>query len=191
MVNLDLSRNPLKIAVFGTGSIGTQHLSALQKIPGIEPIAVPKRVERVQQILGQGYQAVSSLNEVLQMGARVGIIATDTGKHLADGLAALDSGLHILVEKPLSTNALEGMKICLAAKRANRKLFVGCLLRFSRSLNEFRKRLIYLGKIHCVQIECQSYLPDWRAERGYRDSYSSRSIEGGALRDLLHEIDYA
>ena len=37
----------------------------------------------------------------------------------------------------------------------------------------------------------QSWLPDWRPDRDYRESYSARADEGGVLRDLVHEIDYA
>src|SRR3989338_2038605 len=46
-------------------------------------------------------------------------------------------------------------------------------------------------RLHSVRIECQSYLPDWRPGRSYREAYSARAAEGGVLRDLIHEIDYA
>ncbi len=42
-----------------------------------------------------------------------------------------------------------------------------------------------------MSIECRSYLPDWRPGHKYRESYSARAAEGGVLRDLIHEIDYA
>ena len=42
-----------------------------------------------------------------------------------------------------------------------------------------------------VRVECQSWLPYWRPERDYRESYSARADEGGVLRDLVHELDYA
>ena len=35
------------------------------------------------------------------------------------------------------------------------------------------------------------FFPDWRPNRDYRRSYSSRAEDGGVLRDLIHEIDYA
>jgi predicted dehydrogenase len=40
-------------------------------------------------------------------------------------------------------------------------------------------------------VRCQSWLPDWRPDRDYRESYSARLDEGGVLRDLVHELDYA
>jgi predicted dehydrogenase len=48
-----------------------------------------------------------------------------------------------------------------------------------------------IGNIHSVRIEAQSYLPDWRPTRPYKETYSARKDEGGVLLDLIHEIDYA
>jgi predicted dehydrogenase len=42
-----------------------------------------------------------------------------------------------------------------------------------------------------VRIECQSFLPEWRPGTDYKRGYSARADEGGVLRDLIHEIDYA
>jgi predicted dehydrogenase len=103
----------------------------------------------------------------------------------------MESGVDILVEKPLAVDCGEARQLCLQAKSRGRQAYVGCVLRFSESLNRFRDLLGKLGRLHSVRIECRSYLPDWRPDRAYRDSYSARAAEGGVLRDLVHEIDYA
>ena len=96
-----------------------------------------------------------------------------------------------MVEKPLSTDAQQARRLCQKAEETGRRIFVGCVLRFSESLNRFRDVIETIGQLHSVHIECQSYLPNWRPDRPYRDSYSARAQEGGVLRDLIHEIDYA
>jgi predicted dehydrogenase len=48
-----------------------------------------------------------------------------------------------------------------------------------------------IGPVHSVRIECQSFLPEWRPGTDYRRAYCARADEGGVLRDLIHEIDYA
>ena len=104
---------------------------------------------------------------------------------------ALERGFDLLVEKPLSVNARDADRLRRRAVQLNRKLFVGCTLRFSESLNTVRSRLKEIGRVHSVRVECQSYLPDWRPARPYHDSYAARCQEGGVLLDLIHEVDYA
>lgn len=180
------------VAVLGTGSAGMRHLAALQRIEGVLPVAIPVRSGRRPTLEKLGYVTAANLSEAAHTwGAESCIVATDTGRHLEDSLLALSSSLHLLVEKPMCADAVQARKLWLQAQEARRKLFVGCVLRFSQSLDTLRMMLSELGKPHAIRIECQSYLPNWRPDRAYKDSYSSRSLDGGVLRDLIHEIDYA
>ncbi len=178
------------VAVLGTGSIGTRHLNVLRQIAEVEPIAVPRRPERVRELAAGGHAAVSTLQEAVARGASLAIIATDTGRHVEDGVAALAAGLDLLVEKPLARDAIEAASLVAEAGQRGKQIFVGCVLRFSESLGVFREWLPMVGRLHSVRVECQSYLPDWRPQRPYQHSYSARRNEGGVLRDLIHEIDY-
>jgi len=101
----------------------------------------------------------------------------------------LDMG--VLVEKPLATNLVETEVLRKATKEIDSPVFVACCLRFDPGLRRFREMLPEVGEIHTVHAECRSYLPDWRPGRDFRDSYSARAGEGGVLRDLIHEVDYA
>lgn len=179
------------VAVFGTGSIGTRHLSVIQSLPDARALAIPVRPERRAQLARTGYRVCESLDQAAEAGAQLAIIATDTRRHLADAQAALQLGFAVLVEKPPAVNAAEARELQRTARQTQRPVFVGCTLRFSESLNTFRDWLPRIGRVHAVHIECRSYLPDWRPNRPYQDSYSARADEGGVLRDLIHEIDYA
>ena len=125
------------------------------------------------------------------MGAGFCVVASDTADHLKDGVKSVQMGLGTLVEKPLSTDATQARQLVRTAAEAGQKLYVGCVMRFSESLSNFRQLLPDIARLHAVRIECQSYLPDWRPSHPYGDSYSARPDEGGVLRDLIHEIDYA
>jgi predicted dehydrogenase len=179
------------VAVVGTGSAGMRHLEVLRAVGEGLPIAVPKRLTRISQLEEAGYSAALDLDQAIRQGANLCIIATDTSSHVEDGLAAIEHGLDVLVEKPLATNADGARRLNGGARKAGRSIFTACALRFSESLNTFRELLDEAGQLHSVRIECQSYLPDWRPGTSYQDSYSARSDEGGVLRDLIHEIDYA
>lgn len=168
-----------------------RHLKALRELKDIETIAIPKRSERLILLEQEGFQVAKNLQEASQKGARFCIIASDTGQHVSDALEALDFSMELLVEKPLSTEASSAVLLCNEGEKKGEKIFVGSVLRFSESLNTFHNLLIKIGPVYSVQIECRSYLPNWRPQRSYRESYSARREEGGVLRDLIHEIDYA
>lgn len=178
-------------AVLGTGSIGMRQIKTLAALPGAAPLAVPVRSQRLPQLRKMGLRSSRNLAEAARSGSNTCIIATDTSRHSRDARAALKLGFHALVEKPLARNVADGRPVLRSSRAAGRKVFVGCVLRFSSSLRRFRSLLPRLGRLHSVQIECRSYLPDWRPDRPYRKSYSARAQEGGVLRDLIHEIDYA
>ena len=179
------------VAVIGTGSIGTRHLKALHGAADTQAWAVPLRPERVPELMRDGYTVSSNLTDAAGQGARHAIVATDTCRHVADAESALALNMAVLVEKPLAPDANAAYALSRRAAHAGLPLFVGCVLRFSETINEFRVQLPRIGKVHAVRIECQSYLPDWRPGRPYRETYSARAGEGGVLRDLIHEIDYA
>tara|TARA_Y100000588_G_scaffold395323_2_gene523397 strand:- start:1610 stop:2590 length:981 start_codon:yes stop_codon:yes gene_type:complete len=181
----------MKIAVVGTGSAGRHHLEALRQLDDVEPIAVPIRHTRMAELEAEGYRTAPSIQMASSLGAEAAIIATDTGRHFQDAITALEEGMDILVEKPMSVDSMEAHRLCQRASNLHRETYIGYVLRFSDSLNTFRRLLNELGQIHFVRLECQSYLPDWRPNRPYEDTYSARAHEGGVLRDLVHEIDYA
>ena len=178
------------IAVVGTGSAGMRHLAALRALGECLPIGVPKRPSRVGELEGAGYCVATDLEDAVGQGASMCVIATDTSQHLEDCLQVLELGLDVLVEKPLTANAIDAWRLVNRARQNGRKIFVGCNLRFSQSLGRFRDWLPRLGRLHSVRVACQSFLPDWRPDRPYLESYSARDGEGGVLLDLIHEIDY-
>lgn len=152
---------------------------------------MPLRPGRMTDLAQDGYTTVPDLVTAAAQGARHAIVATDTRRHVADAESALVLNMAVLVEKPVAPDAQAAYVLSRRATRAGLPLFVGCVLRFSEAINEFRVQLPRIGRIHAVRIECQSYLPDWRPGRPYRETYSARVGEGGVLRDLIHEIDYA
>jgi predicted dehydrogenase len=175
------------VVVVGTGSIGLRHLSVLRERLDVQALALP--AGRLGERDLRGATAVASLAEAKAKGAQHAIIATTTARHIADGRDALELGMHVLVEKPLAPSAT-GLRT-LAASARGRSIFVGCCLRFHPALRRFRTELPTIGRVYDARIECRSFLPDWRPSQDHRESYSARPDEGGVLRDLIHEIDYA
>lgn len=181
----------MRLAIIGTGSIGSRHLEIAQSLLPASTLAIPVRLERHVELLQMGYAVAESLKSAVAQGVTLAVIATDTHRHTLDVIEAISLGLDVLVEKPMATTAQHASEVCRVAAQLDRRVFVACVLRCSESLNIFHNYLSYIGRVHSVRIECQSYLPDWRLSHPYRDSYSARANEGGVLRDLIHEVDYA
>jgi predicted dehydrogenase len=122
--------------------------------------------------------------------ADLAVIATDTARHVGDAVQALELGARrVLVEKPVAPSAADAMPL-LSHPRAGR-VYVAAPLRAHECFSVVRNVLAELGSPLASYVYCQSWLPDWRTERDFRQSYSARADEGGVLRDLIHEIDYA
>lgn len=178
----------MRVVVVGTGSIGMRHLRLLREVPGITPVAVPARPQRVPELRTQGYESVPSLTEALDQAPAGVIVATDTGRHAADSEACL-AVAPVLVEKPMAANALDAARMVEAARVHGRALHVACCLRFDHGLAWAHQQREAIGTAVLLDVECLSWLPAWRPARDHLATYSARPGEGGVMLDLIHDID--
>lgn len=180
------------VLVCGTGSIGMRHMRVFRDLVGVETIAVPKRRDRSLFLRENGYKCAPSLRDAIRNNSSILVVASETACHLEDALEGIALGCSaVLIEKPLMPSLNGVTRLLDSALKIEEKVFVACNLRFDSALNLFRKQLPEIGEIHHVRIEAQSYLPEWRPQRDYHASYSADREQGGVLRDLIHEIDYA
>ena len=177
-----------KVLVVGSGSIGMRHARVLREA-GHEVAIFSARSQRRQVLRAEGWMVPDAMEDF--SGCRHAIVATRTGSHVETTLPLLEAGMDVLVEKPLAINGEQGLVLLDAATKLQRRVFCALNLRFSLSLNFFRSWLDRPGRWHAAHIECRSYLPDWRPGTDWKASYSASATEGGVLRDLVHEIDYA
>ncbi|MDB4454974.1 Gfo/Idh/MocA family oxidoreductase [bacterium] len=179
-----------RIIICGTGSIGMQHADLLIEM-GALPILIPVRAGRYEELKKEGYEVVAELDERTAELASCCIIATETNRHVEDAIRAMDLGLRVLVEKPLGVSAEDIARFeNIPVGRGLDRLRVVCPLRWYEAISVVKRELGSLGRIHTVNICCQSYLPDWRPRQDYQKSYSASPEQGGVVRDLVHEIDY-
>jgi len=184
----------MKALVVGTGSIGQRHLRNLRALGVERLLAVDPAEERRNRIVQElGAEAFDTLDDALARRPQVVLICTPPHLHTPAAQQALTVGAHVFIEKPIAAS-LDGLDELLAeARRRSRHVCVGYNLRFNPGLRQLKAMLDEgrIGRILAIRAEFGQYLPDWRPARAYRDSYSARASEGGVLRDLIHEIDYA
>lgn len=181
------------VVVRGSGSIGQRHAQVFRQVGG--DVALWPVRDRgtgpgaVDEATGARLLDDTTGPQALR-GASLVVVATDTSRHVADALAALDGGAEkVLVEKPVAPTAADAA--ALAAHPRHTLVWVAAPLRAHEAFRHLRRLVGHIGTEGSAHVWSQSWLPDWRPDRDYRESYSARPGEGGVLRDLVHEIDYA
>jgi predicted dehydrogenase len=168
-----------KALVVGLGSIGTRHARILSELRCTVSVVSRRTVE--------GFDCYPELSEaLLRFAPDYVVIANETSAHLAtlQNLVQLGYRGMVLLEKPLA------LQSAALPDHRFRQAALGYNLRFHPVLVGLHEALIG-EQIISAQVYCGQYLPDWRPDTDYRNSYSAqKELGGGVLRDLSHEIDY-
>lgn len=179
--------------VIGCGSIGRRHINNLVEFDNIASVSVCSNVEDCLDALNNSNGKIEILRSLNHPKADFAVICNETYKHLDTAIFLAKKGIHLFIEKPLSHNLynIDRLKKVIAAK--NIKLSVGYNLRFLGAVKYIKKQIerSSIGDLYFARIEAGQYLPQWRKNIDYKDSYSASSDKGGGVSlDLSHEIDY-
>lgn len=170
----------MKVLIVGYGSIGKRHFEVLNSLESILSIDIVTK----QNI--EGIKSFKQLRDIENLDIYdYFIIASETVKHYEQlkYICEKVKDKKILVEKPLYEKKYDEID-------SGNKIFTAYNLRFHPILQKL-KELVKNDKIYYANIICGQYLPSWRPEQDYRNSYSADIDRGGGvLRDLSHELDY-
>ena len=180
----------IRIAVAGAGSIGLRHIEEIQKSQAATLSAIIDPSPNARLVAQrEGVPLYQSLQECFADDRPEGVIlATPNQMHVEQGLACVEAGIPVLVEKPVAHTLREGQRLVEAAERANAKLLVGHHRPHSPILHkavEIVKSGI-LGAIVGVIGSAVFYKPD-----GYYDGpFAWRKNPGGGpiLINMIHEV---
>jgi len=134
---------PVKTAVVGAGRMGDEHLGQLGTIPDAEVVALMDPIgENANEISEKhGITGVYHDLETMLAVARPEyvIVASPPKYHAEQAIAAMESGAHVLVEKPLCITIEEAEAIEATAKREGRLFTMGVQRRQSRSMRTLKQ----------------------------------------------------
>ncbi len=129
------SSSLLRTAVVGVGYLGRFHAQKYAQLPGSQLIAVAdasaEAAARVAQELH--VEAVSDYRDLFGRVDAISI-AVPTPMHHEIACAALERGIHVLVEKPIATTVAEAQEMVATARKHRRVLQVGHLERFNPAI---------------------------------------------------------
>jgi len=127
-----VSNSPLTIAVVGAGGWGRNLVRVFSQLDGCRLAAVCDLDEQVlaeQRRQHPHVRCTAELASVLDdKSIAAVVVAVDAPRHHAVARAALESGKHVFVEKPLTLEVAHARELTELAARARRTLMVGHLL---------------------------------------------------------------
>ena len=186
-------QSSVTIAVVGVGLIGPRHA---QSVAGCDDAKLLCLVDPSPsaRLVAESFQvpAFKSIPEMLDAGYRpnAAIVCTPNRTHAAIAKELLAEGIHVLVEKPISTTVQDGRDLVTAARCSGKQLIVGHHRRFNPYIIATKEALADGVIGHPIAVSglwalCKplSYFDaptDWRA---------SRDGGGVILINMIHEVD--
>ena len=165
----------LKCAVVGVGHLGRFHAQKYHAIEDAELVAVvdthPERAAEVAMSLST--EAMVDYKELVGK-VDCATVAAITPVHYEIAKFLLENGIHVNVEKPLTTTSEQGEELCEIAEKNNLVLQVGHVERFNPALISAREKLKTP-----LFIECHRLAP-----------FKPRSMDVTVIHDLMiHDLD--
>lgn len=140
----------LKILVVGCGNMGASHATSYHNMPEFEICGLVARGEskvKLNEKLGGGYELYTNYEEALAETKPDAVcISTYPDTHEDYCIKALEAGCHVFIEKPLADTVVGSENVVAAAKKYNKKVVVGYILRHHPSWEKFVEVAQGLGK---------------------------------------------
>jgi predicted dehydrogenase len=139
---------PIRIAVFGAGAWGRNHVRNVAALPGAELTVVCDLSDERREAVRHQYPGVAITTDAVQAFelADAVVIATPAASHAELAAAAIERGLPVLVEKPFALSVSEAESIAELAETRGVPVVVGHLLLFHPAVVQL-KQLIESGEL--------------------------------------------
>ena len=179
----------LKVALVGVGGISGAHIPAWKNLEGVELVALcdirPEQMDRYEDI-----RKYTDFDEMLEKESLdILDICLPTYLHADFSVKAMEKGINVICEKPISLNREDVRRVYDAAKRNNVKFMVAQVLRFWREY-EYIKNIFESGRYGKLLSGSMTRLgtyPAWSWDGWMMDEKRS----GFVPYDLhIHDIDF-
>lgn len=214
----------VRIGIIGCGGIANgKHMPSLKKVENAEMVAfcdiVRERAEKAAEEYGtEDAKVYEDYKELLKdESIEVVHICTPNREHGFMTVDALESGKHVMCEKPMAKTAEDARKMLEAAKRTGKKLTIGYQNRLTPEAQYLHKTCergdlgeIYFAKAHAIRRRA---VPTWgvflnEEEQGggplidigthaldltlwMMDNYKPKYVVGNVYHKLGHKEDAA
>jgi predicted dehydrogenase len=165
----------IKVGVVGTGHLGKLHTKMFKTIDNCELIGIydsnPEQAKAVSDELG--VSSLTTLEELLSKVDAVSIAATTTA-HYELAKICFENGVHVFIEKPITTSIKEAEELVELSEKKNLNLQVGHIERFNPALVAMEK---YIDDPKFIQTDRLA-------------QFNPRGTDVAVVLDLMiHDID--
>jgi predicted dehydrogenase len=172
----------MKVAVIGVGSMGKNHARVYSELPEADLVAVADTDQKLVAATAEkhGAHAYTDYREMLEKEKPEAVsVVVPTAMHEDVGMAALEAGAHVLMEKPIAATVEEGQRLIEKARAVKKQIMVGHIVRFNPAMQALKQKLADgdLGRI--FQVFCRRAGP-----------FPARIRDVGVVVDLApHDVD--
>jgi predicted dehydrogenase len=180
----------MKIAFAGTGYINKVHAQAAQNL-GLGLVAVVNHKVDSMVEFGNRFNITRQYGTVQAMlkdgDVDALVVSTPNYLHAPQTIAALNAGVHVMVEKPMAMNAREAEQMCEAAAKSGATLMVAHCWRFDPDVLWLKAQSKKLGKI--IRTKGIGVHTHWGPSGWFTQK---QFAGGGAMADMgIHALDTA
>lgn len=182
-----------RFGIIGCGMISDFHAAAIRDIPGAELTGVVSRHEKNARRLGEanGCAWTTDLKKFLALDLDIVTVCTPSGLHRDVSLAAIRSGRHVIVEKPLEVTLKRCDELIEAADRVGVSLATVFPSRWSEC-NQLMKQAIGRNCFGRLTLG-DTYVKWWRTQDYYESNpwRGTWKIDGGGalMNQSIHNVD--
>ncbi len=185
----------VNVAVIGAGAIGLYHIEGYKQHPAARVVALaetsPERGREAAERFGVS-EVVADYHELLRReDIDVVSIALPNFLHASVSIEALEAGKHVMLDKPMATNAADAARIVALAEEKNLRLMVGQNQRFSGAAQAVKKLVATgaLGEVYHAKATWQRRAGIPRIGSWFTQA---KFAGGGATYDIgVHVLDLA
>ncbi|RME03739.1 MAG: gfo/Idh/MocA family oxidoreductase [Planctomycetota bacterium] len=164
-----------KVAAIGLGHLGKHHARIYSQLPEAQLVCVVDTCQERAREIGEKLQVPHFTHiQELPNNIEAASIATPTSSHYEVAKPLLEKGIHLLIEKPITSNSSQAQELVEIAQKNNCKLQVGHIERFNPAWQKAKK---YIQNPY--YIEAQRTSP-----------YRFRSTDISVVHDIMiHDLD--
>ena len=181
----------LKVAVLGTGGISGAHIPAWIRIPEAELVAIcDVQPDRMERFAGTGARQYTDCEEMFA-NEEIDIldICLPTFLHAEYSIKAMERGINVICEKPVSLKKEDVKRVYETAEKNNVKFMIAHVLRFWPEYVVLKNAIDNgtYGNLLCGHMNRLGGTPGWSWENWMKKEECS----GLVPFDLhIHDLDY-